>query len=84
MDLTKLNVNGSLVIPPAPLMFFLDLTERCNLKCWFCYKDQASYTRKDAEYQDIKQILDIMHQGGCNEVIYLGGEPPYTPSYFRS
>ena len=83
MDLTKLNVNGSLVIPPAPLMFFLDLTERCNLKCWFCYKDQASYTRKDAEYQDIKQILDIMHQGGCNEVIYLGGEPTIHPQLFQ-
>lgn len=75
--------NGSILIPPVPLMFFLDLTERCNLKCWFCYNDREPHHRKDAEYQDIKSILDIMHQGGCNEVVYLGGEPTIHPHLFH-
>lgn len=83
MDLKKIIANGTILIPPAPLMFFLDLTERCNLKCWFCYNNSPSHSREDAKYHDIKIILDIMHRGGCNEVVYLGGEPTIHPQLFQ-
>lgn len=66
--------NGKIEIPDHPLMFFLDLTQRCNLRCWFCYNEQSK-ERKDASFENIKQILNDMSQGGCKEVTYLGGEP---------
>lgn len=65
---------GNLVIPEHPLMFFLDLTQRCNLRCWFCYNEQSK-KRIDADFENIKQILRDMKQAGCKEVTYLGGEP---------
>lgn len=66
--------NGKLVIPDHPLMFFLDLTQRCNLKCWFCYNEPGK-ERIDADFENIRRILDDMKQAGCEEVTYLGGEP---------
>lgn len=66
--------NGKLVIPDHPLMFFLDLTQRCNLRCWFCYNEPAK-ERIDANFENIKQILTDMKNVGCEEVTYLGGEP---------
>lgn len=66
--------NGKLIIPDHPLMFFLDLTQRCNLRCWFCY-NESSKERFDADFEKVKQILDEMKQAGCEEVTYLGGEP---------
>ena len=81
MDIRKLNVNGKLKIPSAPLMFFLDLTEICNLNCWFCYNSYDS-KRKHADYDNIIKILNIMHGVGCVEVTYLGGEPTLHPRFF--
>lgn len=66
--------NGKIAIPDHPLMFFLDLTQRCNLKCWFCY-NELSKERIEADFDNIKQILNNMKQSGCEEVTYLGGEP---------
>lgn len=66
--------NGKIIIPDYPLMFFLDLTQRCNLKCWFCY-NEPSKERIDADFENIRKILNDMKQVGCEEVTYLGGEP---------
>lgn len=75
MNLHRLiSESGKLIIPDHPLMFFLDLTQRCNLRCWFCYNDEnREYI--DADFEKIKRILNEMKNSGCQEVIYLGGEP---------
>lgn len=82
MNISKMNNNGKLAIPPAPLMFFLDLTERCNLRCWFCYNGIERH-KENANFDDIISILDIMHAVGCDEVTYLGGEPTIHPKIFE-
>lgn len=82
MDFRKLQVNGKLQVPSAPLMFFLDLTEHCNLKCFFCY-NTSNISKRHAKVEDVKEILNIMHKAGCNEVIYLGGEPTIYPHLFE-
>lgn len=81
MNLNKINDRGNLIIPEVPMMFFLDLTQKCNLKCWFCYKDSENH-HEDANLDDIIHILDIMSGAGCNEVMYLGGEPTVYPYFF--
>ena len=83
MNLKKLCSDGQLVIPNYPIMFFLDLTEKCNLNCWFCYNQQSSRIKQDANLEDIKKILDIMYASRCDEVIYLGGEPTIYPHFFE-
>ena len=82
MDLSKLYDNGKLRIPPKPLMFFLDLTEKCNLNCWFCYND-INGKKENANFNDIIKIIEIMCNAGSVEVIYLGGEPTLHPRLFE-
>ena len=82
MNLNKINNNGKLRIPEAPLMCFLDLTEFCNLQCWFCYKGSKA-RRGKVDYEDIVYILNEMHKVGCNEVVYIGGEPTLHPQFFE-
>ena len=77
-----LNDNGKLHIPEAPLMCFLDLTECCNLRCWFCYNGSEPHNGI-ANYDDIIHILQDLHNSGCNEVTYLGGEPTLHPCFFE-
>lgn len=77
------NENRSFIIKPSPSMFFLDLTEKCNLKCWFCYNNVYPQRKKHASFEDIKAILSSMIASGCKEVIYLGGEPTIHPSFFE-
>ena len=81
MDINTLYNQGKLRIPSYPLMFFLDLTECCNLRCWFCYNESAS-RRNMAKFNTIINILKIMSDAGCKEVIYLGGEPTLHPRLF--
>ena len=81
MNLKILNYNGKLKIPEAPLMCFMDLTECCNLRCWFCYNGTNRHN-KMANYDDILHILDDLHNSGCDEVTYLGGEPTLHPQFF--
>lgn len=82
MNLQCLNKNGKLQIPKAPMMCFLDLTECCNLKCWFCYNG-SYHNNQMANYYDIIKILDDLHNSGCNEVTYIGGEPTLHPQLFE-
>lgn len=82
MNLRILNDNGKLNIPDAPLMCFLDLTTCCNLRCWFCYNGLDAHN-EIAEYDDIIHILYDLHNSGCNEVTYLGGEPTLHPRFFE-
>ncbi len=81
MNLKLLNRNGKLQIPESPLMCFLDLTECCNLRCWFCYNGVEPHN-EIADYDDILIVLDELHNSGCNEVTYLGGEPTLHPQFF--
>lgn len=82
MDLKKLTALGKLQIPPTPLMFFLDLTTRCNLQCWFCY-NELSRSKENVSLKTAKNILDEMHKAHCDEVMYLGGEPTLHPCLFE-
>lgn len=81
MNLKKIIKNNQLTIPDAPLLFFLDLTERCNLKCWFCYNGNV-HKKAEASFEDVVKILNIMHSVSCNEIIYLGGEPTLHSRFF--
>lgn len=65
----------------APQMFFLDMNEQCNLKCWFCYNGK-SHPIKHGDKKTLIQIIDVMNNVGCKEVIYLGGEPTIAPYFF--
>lgn len=65
----------------VPQMFFFDLTESCNLRCWFCYASKFPHIAH-GNLEVSTKIINIMSDAGCKEVIYLGGEPTIVPYFF--
>jgi MoaA/NifB/PqqE/SkfB family radical SAM enzyme len=59
----------------VPLMANLLLTNRCNLKCFYCYVDTFNRTIDDLDTDKITGIIDILHGHGTKVMVLLGGEP---------
>jgi len=63
---------------PFPLTGQWELTCRCNLKCVMCYTDPFNtpeQIRQELSYEEVVRILDEIHQEGCLELTFTGGEP---------
>jgi len=63
---------------PFPLAGQWELTCRCNLKCVMCYTDPFNTPekiRQELSYEEILRILDEIHEEGCLELTFTGGEP---------
>lgn len=63
---------------PFPLTGQWELTCRCNLKCVMCYTDPFNTPEQisqELSYKEIIRILDEIHEEGCLELTFTGGEP---------
>ncbi len=60
---------------PLPSSVMLEITQRCNLKCKFCYLGSCRESEPDMPLRKVFNILDQLQEAGCMEVILLGGEP---------
>ncbi len=61
-----------------PLSGQWELTCRCNLACVMCYTDPfntAERIRQELAYEEIVRIMDEVHEAGCVELCFTGGEP---------
>lgn len=53
-----------------------NITQRCNEKCKFCYRDQFS---KDRTLEENMKILDNILKAGVKKITFAGGEPLLYP-----
>jgi cyclic pyranopterin phosphate synthase len=55
----------------------ISLTERCNLKCYYCHNEGQAGGNGTAEMtpEEVEQILLIAHEQGIKRVKFTGGEP---------
>jgi len=60
---------------PLPTSVMFEITQRCNLRCKFCYLGKQINTEPDMPIEKIFSIIDQLESLGCMEVILLGGEP---------
>ncbi|MFQ5883317.1 MAG: radical SAM protein [Candidatus Methylomirabilales bacterium] len=61
-----------------PLHGQWELTCRCNLKCVMCYTNPFNtpeQIKQELTYDEIIRILDEIHDAGCLELCFTGGEP---------
>ncbi len=59
-----------------PLRIDLNVTNRCNLRCSYCYIDFEDFKRKkDLTTQQIKEIIKGLHSHGMFSIRLMGGEP---------
>lgn len=58
----------------TPIMANLFITNRCHLRCFYCYAD-VNNGIEDLKKQDIFHIIDELKKLGTVMVVLLGGEP---------
>ncbi|MBF0624369.1 MAG: radical SAM protein [Magnetococcales bacterium] len=58
-----------------PIFAHLILTNRCNMKCRYCFVDVNSDIQSDLTLDEWRQTLDGLHRRGCISVTFMGGEP---------
>jgi len=56
-----------------PISASLELTWKCNLKCIHCYQYPPS--NNELTTNEIKGVLDQLHEAGCLYLALTGGEP---------
>ena len=61
-------------ICPAPKSVKIELTSRCDLRCYFCATGQNLRKKRDINFEFLRRILTEMRQAGVEEIglFYLG------------
>lgn len=68
-----------LVRPSAPFYIQLELTEKCNNKCYFCYNPLGRLAGNELTTDEIKDILNQLNHLGIFRINFNGGEPLTRP-----
>jgi radical SAM protein with 4Fe4S-binding SPASM domain len=63
----------------TPLSLLLDITARCQCRCWFCYNDSGTARPDELSKMEIRQIIRRFAQIGGMELRLSGGEPTLHP-----
>lgn len=58
---------------PSSIMF--EITQRCNLRCKFCYLGSQLNAEFDMPKEKIFNLIDQLDEVGCMEIVLTGGEP---------
>lgn len=61
----------------------LDLTNRCNLSCSFCYADANRSNISDLSFDKIIEVLQTLHANNIKDIIFTGGEPFLREDFFQ-
>ncbi len=54
---------------------WIELTNRCNLRCIHCYNEHAECTKTTMSIDDFKWVVDQLCQVGIEKIQLIGGEP---------
>lgn len=70
-----------LPLGPNLELLWLELTKKCNLRCWHCYADSGPRLPLHGEMQmtDWKRVMDVAFAAGCRQVQFSGGEATLHP-----
>ncbi len=61
---------------PVPLAVYLELTEKCNLRCRHCYcRDSLGRGDQDLSDDDMAWVAKKILEEGVFEIVLTGGEP---------
>ncbi|MDI6738020.1 MAG: radical SAM protein [Nanoarchaeota archaeon] len=65
----------------APYMCYVNLTNKCNLRCLHCLGDYSEACNNELSYEEWKQVIDDLISLGVFYINVSGGEPTQHP-YF--
>jgi len=61
----------------------ISLTNKCNLKCNFCYANSSSNNSKELSYNILKKIFPEIKSLGIQIIALTGGEPLLNKEFFK-
>lgn len=61
----------------------VELTDRCNLGCFYCYREAGPEGRLFLPLMKAKEILEQAKDYGIRQMVWLGGEPTLHPDWAR-
>ena len=68
-------VQAAVMRKRIPLYVGLFITERCNLKCIYCFPDSPNRVVNDLPLEKIFSLVDDLYAMGTRYITLLGGEP---------
>ena len=54
---------------------WIEVTEKCNLKCRHCYNESNLYRESSMTFEDYKIVVDSLLKLGIKRIQIIGGEP---------
>ena len=61
---------------PVPLIVILGVTNKCNLKCWYCYGEHSHrFDWPDFTTEELLDLISVLHKMGTRILQLQGGEP---------
>lgn len=72
--------------PSYPKSLYLNLTNRCNLKCTYCYNKRDRMSFEDDYEMSIKEYSKILKEAaelGMKRIVLTGGEPLLYSDFFK-
>jgi len=60
----------------------IELTNKCNLECPYCYSDSTCQQNKSLDASVVRQVLKDGREHGLRSVSWFGGEPLLYPDLF--
>jgi radical SAM protein with 4Fe4S-binding SPASM domain len=77
-DITKSSAEEDLSMPPELNFAWLELTDKCNLRCIHCYGRFGYNCIPETQAMSVKEwkaTLDVLLSLGCKNIQFIGGEP---------
>ena len=65
----------------APYMCYINLTNKCNLRCLHCLGDYSEACNSELSYGEWKQVIDDLISLGIFYINVSGGEPTQHPHF---
>jgi len=59
----------------TPLSVFFNLTDKCNLRCKYCYLSFDERNCKELDLLQVKSVIDKLVKAGTRRISFTGGEP---------
>ena len=61
----------------------LEITNRCNLRCKYCHATDGDDSIKEYGLSELESIIEEGRGLGCEEVVFIGGEPLMHPNFWE-
>lgn len=68
-------LKGRIFDRPYPFLVQFSVTNRCNLKCNYCYATYYKRPVEDMPIEDVKKVIDDLAKAGTFRINLVGGEP---------